>query len=291
MYENIKFGNWKSYIHSSSKQIQRIRDSKQINPGIVNYENKSATFTENNEIYETTLNSCTCTDFKERNLPCKHIYRLAALTGDFKETTEQENDNLSKTNNTSNKTAVAPKKYTFIALVLIIVLIVGCYGYIKYQDKKRYDTIHFAEDLADAAENYERKSDIYDNYENTYESDVNTSPLNSIKYGELLNSTVTELDGKRILVVKAKIEPNLTNRLTIDQNYYNVADIVQNHSGILYDEIQYWAVADMTDGSESKVISFTIDHDVISGINNKTIAENQIGDYATDLFILPSLLE
>lgn len=123
------------------------------------------------------------------------------------------------------------------------------------------------------------------------QANFNDSPLNSIKYGELLDSTVTELDGEKILVVKAKIEPNLTNRLTIDQNYYNVADIVQNHSGILYDEIQYWAVADMTDGSESKVISFTIDHDVISGINNKTIAENQIGNYATDLFILPSLLE
>lgn len=68
MYE-VKFGNWKSYIHSSLEQVQRIRDSKQINPSIVNYKNKSAVFTENNEIYEITLNSCTCADFKERNLP------------------------------------------------------------------------------------------------------------------------------------------------------------------------------------------------------------------------------
>lgn len=29
------------------------------------------------EIYETTLTNCTCTDFLRRNLPCKHMYKLA----------------------------------------------------------------------------------------------------------------------------------------------------------------------------------------------------------------------
>lgn len=27
--------------------------------------------------YRTTLISCTCPDFKERKLPCKHMYKLA----------------------------------------------------------------------------------------------------------------------------------------------------------------------------------------------------------------------
>lgn len=32
-------------------------------------------------IYRTTLVSCTCPDFKERKLPCKHMYRLASEFG------------------------------------------------------------------------------------------------------------------------------------------------------------------------------------------------------------------
>lgn len=32
-----------------------------------------------NQTYNTTLQSCTCEDFKKRNLPCKHMYRLADI--------------------------------------------------------------------------------------------------------------------------------------------------------------------------------------------------------------------
>lgn len=31
--------------------------------------------------YDTTLSSCTCFDFEERKLPCKHMYRLAVELG------------------------------------------------------------------------------------------------------------------------------------------------------------------------------------------------------------------
>ena len=55
------------------------------------------------------------------------------------------------------------------------------------------------------------------------------------------------------LVIKAKIESLLSNELTIKQNYHNVADIVQNQNGTDFECIDYWAVADMRDGSESKV--------------------------------------
>ena len=65
--------------------------------------------------------------------------------------------------------------------------------------------------------------------------------------------------------------------------------MILNQGADKYDEIQYWAVADMTDGSESKVISFTVDKDLISMIKNKQIVGNQIVDYGKDLWILPSL--
>lgn len=90
-------------------------------------------------------------------------------------------------------------------------------------------------------------------------------------------------------VVKFKIEPSTSNKTTIDQNGYNIEDMILNQGADKYDEIQYWAVADMTDGSESKVISFTVDKDLISMIKNKQIVGNQIVDYGKDLWILPSL--
>lgn len=35
-----------------------------------------------NEEYETALDSCICSDFKKRQLPCKHIYKLAMMLGE-----------------------------------------------------------------------------------------------------------------------------------------------------------------------------------------------------------------
>ncbi|MCM1231096.1 MAG: hypothetical protein NC489_13290 [Ruminococcus flavefaciens] len=93
------------------------------------------------------------------------------------------------------------------------------------------------------------------------------------------------------LVIKAKITSSLTNELTINQNYINVADVILNQGGNNFDEIQYWAVADMADGSESKVIQFTLDKKAIDGIYNGNIVDIELGDYVDDLWILPSLTQ
>lgn len=120
----------------------------------------------------------------------------------------------------------------------------------------------------------------------TASDDISTKfEITSLEHGELLDYTTVAGP----LVIKAKIQPSLTNKLTIDQNYMNVADVILNQGGNQFDEIQYWAVADMTDGSESKVISFTLDKATIDGIYNGNIVDIQLGDYANDLWILPSL--
>lgn len=108
-----------------------------------------------------------------------------------------------------------------------------------------------------------------------------------IEHGEFVEA----IESGDILVVKAKISPSYSNKATINQNNFNVEDIVKNQVGQKYKEIQYWAVADMTDGSESKVVSFTIDNKVIESIIDETIPGNMIMDYASDVWILPSLLD
>jgi len=111
----------------------------------------------------------------------------------------------------------------------------------------------------------------------------------SLEYGELLEVNENEIDGKAVVVVKAKIEPQANNKMTIDQNYYNAADLIETQGFDKYDEIQYWAVADMTDGSESKVVAFTLDKDLIERVAAGFFPANTLGDYVTDLWILPSL--
>lgn len=107
----------------------------------------------------------------------------------------------------------------------------------------------------------------------------------SLQYGELLS--LHEQDG--IAVVKAKIAPSFSNSATVSQNYYNIEALVKKHGFDKYDEVQYWAVADMTDGSEQKVISFTVPHDVLTKIAAGKLAINQLGSYVADLWVHQSL--
>lgn len=126
--------------------------------------------------------------------------------------------------------------------------------------------------------------------EETTEESGNDKQNWKISYGELLS--VTENTDSHVDVIKAKIKPSYSNKATIDQNYFNVADYIHDNDVSDLEEIQYWAVAEMTDGSEAKVISFTLPKTLIEAIKaNKNYAANTLGDSVTDLYILPSLLE
>ena len=108
-----------------------------------------------------------------------------------------------------------------------------------------------------------------------------------MKYGELLELTDNrETNG--VVIVKAKIAPNATNQLTVAQNYHNAVDLIAEQ-GYSDCELQYWAVADMTDGTEGKVVSFTVPSDVVSQVAAGEVAATQLPDLVTDLYILPSL--
>lgn len=111
----------------------------------------------------------------------------------------------------------------------------------------------------------------------------------SLIFGELLNANPNGgVDGKT-LVIKAKINSQLTNNMTISQNYHNVEDIIKNQGGDKFNCIDYWAVADMNDGSEQKVVAFTVNSTMIKNVANGNIVATQFGDYVDDLFIHQSL--
>lgn len=50
---------------------------------------------------------------------------------------------------------------------------------------------------------------------------------NDIKYGKLL-SAADNREGTGTVTVRVKISSNLTNKMTVEQNYYNVVDLIVN---------------------------------------------------------------
>lgn len=112
--------------------------------------------------------------------------------------------------------------------------------------------------------------------------DIDTGNL-KLLFGELLS--VKQSGGT--VVVKAKIEENLTKDMTIGQNYSNVMKLVTDNGFNTCNELQYWAVMDL--GMETKVISFTLDKTTIDGLYSEKIFDIDLDKYAKDLWIAPAL--
>ena len=74
------FDKWDSYIHKNPEQLKRRISAGKIKDSDIKLDtvHRSAVIHgSSEEPYSVTLESCTCYDFLSRNLPCKHIYRLA----------------------------------------------------------------------------------------------------------------------------------------------------------------------------------------------------------------------
>lgn len=80
------FGKWSADVHAEQPQKTRIERALRARTGDagIDYEQQVGRFFGSEpEPYVTTLNACTCMDFQRRNLPCKHMYRLALELGAF----------------------------------------------------------------------------------------------------------------------------------------------------------------------------------------------------------------
>lgn len=75
---------WDNSIHETDPQVSRQGRSMTYPFSFeVDESTKTARFSSTSVLpyYDTTLSDCTCFDFLERHLPCKHIYRLASELG------------------------------------------------------------------------------------------------------------------------------------------------------------------------------------------------------------------
>lgn len=73
------WAQWDS-VHNLSDQLKRQKSAseKKNTPVSIDRSNATGVFKGSAKSnYVTTLSSCSCIDFSRRNLPCKHMYRLA----------------------------------------------------------------------------------------------------------------------------------------------------------------------------------------------------------------------
>lgn len=76
------FLEWDVSVHSTTDQLNRIRRSTSVK--IISYDPDTQTATiagSGKSVYTTSFVKCSCGDFISRRLPCKHMYRLAAVHG------------------------------------------------------------------------------------------------------------------------------------------------------------------------------------------------------------------
>lgn len=78
------FGSWDVSIHGADGQDVRFDRALFQNVVIRSYDPATGTaeiLGTHGDIYQTSLDRCTCEDFQRRGLPCKHIYKLALSRG------------------------------------------------------------------------------------------------------------------------------------------------------------------------------------------------------------------
>lgn len=78
------FGSWDVSIHGSDGQDVRMDRALFQNIVIQSYDPATGTaeiLGTHGDVYQTSLDRCTCEDFQRRGLPCKHIYKLALSRG------------------------------------------------------------------------------------------------------------------------------------------------------------------------------------------------------------------
>ena len=75
---------WDVSIHADQAQIERQGRAMTYPFSFkINRKKQTGIFSSTSDLpyYSTTLSECNCYDFQQRNLPCKHMYRLAVELG------------------------------------------------------------------------------------------------------------------------------------------------------------------------------------------------------------------
>jgi hypothetical protein len=69
---------WDDAVHRRSEQLKRRHRALEITDAVLDIPSRTGSING----YDVGVGSCTCIDFRERRLPCKHIYYLLTQIAD-----------------------------------------------------------------------------------------------------------------------------------------------------------------------------------------------------------------
>ena len=82
-FAKIGWDNWSDNIHRNPEQYTRLKRAIEEKPCICQYDKKmniaKIASTHKDKCYLVSKHQCSCPDFKDRNIPCKHMYYLAVI--------------------------------------------------------------------------------------------------------------------------------------------------------------------------------------------------------------------
>lgn len=174
------------------------------------------------------------------------------------------------------------KKFLLLLLSAVMsISLLGCNNTTTDKDKSAKDGTTVKEQKSDV----EKGKDIKDANTEDNKGDKATKTGYTAKFGKVIEANKT--DNK--LTIKYKIDSSYNNKSTVKQNGFNVEDLILNQGADKFDEINYWAVADMENGNQQKVISFKVDKKLIKEIKDKKVVGNEIVDKAKDVWMNENL--
>ena len=114
------------------------------------------------------------------------------------------------------------------------------------------------------------------------------SDVEASKYTPLLGELVEAIEKGDTLYIKVKIKENEDNELTVEQNEFNIKNLVTSQGADKFNSIEYTAVMDK-DGKESDVLSFTVNKETIQNLKDKKINIGTVIARSEDVFIASNL--
>ena len=114
------------------------------------------------------------------------------------------------------------------------------------------------------------------------------SDVEASKYTPLLGELVEAIEKGDTLYIKVKIKENEDKELTVEQNEFNIENLVTSQGADKFNSIEYTAVMDK-DGKESDVLSFTVNKETIQNLKDKKINIGTVIARSEDVFIASNL--
>lgn len=155
------------------------------------------------------------------------------------------------------------------------------------EERERYES----ETSRQVAHRYGLSSDSTDriymyvlqNYDTLAHKDhFETSDMH-LRYNKLVDVIVSQ-DESRILL-KARLEPNLTKHLSVQSCFFDAYNAVQQYNLDLFEEVQFEGVSESSNHAEQTLIRFTLPQDILEQITIGGIARNQLSDHVNDVWI------